>query len=109
MRECRLTITYLKQRSALSGPGPFQLLCNRDIEKHHHTCVSHDLAIVLRQNRTASRGNDYLLLSGEICQHGRFASTEARLAFDIKNPGDIGTGPRLDFRVGIDKAIAQQL
>jgi hypothetical protein len=45
----------------------------------------------------------------KVLKHCGLTAAKTRLAFDIKDPGYIGTRPGFDLSIGVDKGAIQQI
>src|SRR5690606_11635770 len=100
-------IRSLKQWTGLVLAGALELLCYRSAQIHHYATLMQVAAALRCQDRPATRGKNNAGAPGQGIDHARLARPEALLALHIEYPGNIGTGDRLNFPVGIEEGHAE--
>src|SRR5690606_25704505 len=96
-------IFRLQQWPGLVLAGALELLCNRGAQIDNDPPLMQITTTLRRQDcASASRQNNARAL-GEGIDHAGLTGPEALLSLHVEYPGDVGTGDKLDFPVGIEK------
>src|SRR5690606_33541124 len=96
-------IRCAQQRAMPAVLGALQLLRDAGLQVHHTTAACEPLAILLRQHRSAARGEDHAVEPCERIDRFTLALAKARLALLLEDVWDVHARAFLDLGVAVVK------
>jgi hypothetical protein len=78
-------------------------LGNGSAQVYDHASTAQTSPILGRKNCASARGQYHIVPGAQALNHANFAQTEATLALNIEDPGNICAGGNFDLSIGIGK------
>lgn len=79
------------------------------LQINHDPATFQRISIHLRENGSATCRHNYIVALGQLIDNCRLAAPESFFALDFENERNTGARPPLDFMIGIDEFLMQQL